>query len=148
MREKTKKIITIVMLAFAVIASALAIVFATNQANEGTFWAAYWITFIMVILAIAGILVFACVKFVKNFKENPKQARKTLLAIAIAAVVVLVSFLFATGNDVSQVLLDKNNLTVGTSRWIGAACIMVYILVGAAALAIVYVECSKLFKKK
>ena len=148
MQEKTKKIFIIVMLVLAVIASALAIVFAVNPASEGTFWAAYWITFVMIILAIAGILVFACVKFAKSFKENPKQARKTLLTFAIAIVVVLVSFLLAKGNDVSQLLLDKNNLTVGTSKWIGAACIMVYILVGAAALAILYVECSKLFKKK
>ena len=102
----------------------------------------------MVVISIIGILGFALMKLIKNFKENPKQAKKTLLIFAIAIVAVVVSFLLATGTDVSQALLDKNNLTVGTSRWIGAAVVLVYIMVIAAALAIVYVECSKLFKKK
>lgn len=148
MQEKTKKLITLVMLGLAVVASALAIVFAMNQGNEGPYWAAYWITAIMVVISLLGILGFAAVKLAKNFKDNPKQARKTLLIFAIAIVAVVVSYLLATGTDVSQTLLDKNNLTQGTSKWIGAACIMVYILVIAAAAAIVYVECSKLFKKK
>ncbi len=148
MQEKSKKMITLLMLGLAVIASILAIVFAMNQNNEGMYWAAYWVTLVMVVISIIGILGFALMKLIKNFKENPKQAKKTLLIFAIAIVAVVVSFLLATGTDVSQALLDKNNLTVGTSRWIGAAVVLVYIMVIAAALAIVYVECSKLFKKK
>ena len=148
MQEKSKKMITLLMLGLAVIASILAIVFAMNQNNEGMYWAAYWVTLVMVVISIIGILGFALMKLIKNFKENPKQAKKTLLIFAIAIVAVVVSFLLATGTDVSQALLDKNNLTVGTSRWIGAAVVLVYIMVLAAALAIVYVECSKLFKKK
>ena len=62
--------------------------------------------------------------------------------------VLLASFLLAKGNDVSAVLLEKNGLSESASRLIGAACILVYILVIAAACSIVYVEVAKLSKKK
>ena len=58
MQEKSKKMITLLMLGLAVIASILAIVFAMNQNNEGMYWAAYWVTLVMVVISIIGISEF------------------------------------------------------------------------------------------
>ena len=46
-----------------------------------------------------------------------------------------------------SLLMEKFNVTEGTSKLIGAACIMVYILVIAAAVSIVYTAITKSLKK-
>ena len=147
MKEKTDKLVTWVALGIAILASIFAIVFAMNTANEGMFNVAYWIVFLFVLLAVLGMLGFFVLRFVKNFKENPAKARKTLIVIGIAIVVCILAFLLASGNDVSKALLDKNGLTEAASKWIGTACIVVYTLVFGAIAAIIYVECAKMFKK-
>lgn len=149
MKEKTRKLITIICLGLSIVASIFAIIFALdNEKNSGMYDIAYGITFAFVVLSVIAILAFVLLQFFKNFKDDRKKAIKAIAIIGLAILVCLVSFLLATGTDVSQALLDKNNLTVSTSKWIGAACILVYILVIGAALSIVYVEVSKLFKKK
>ena len=53
-----------------------------------------------------------------------------------------------TGDDVTLALREKNNISLGTSKLIGAACWVVYILVIGSAVAIIYTEVAKLIKKK
>ena len=67
--------------------------------------------------------------------------------IVIVALLV-VSFLLANGNDVSAALLDKHGLSVGASKLIGAACILVYIIVIGAALSILVTEVMPKSNKK
>jgi hypothetical protein len=62
-------------------------------------------------------------------------------------VVLAVSYLLAKGNDVTPALMEKFNVTEGTSKLIGAACILVYILVIGSAASILYTEIAKLIKK-
>ena len=104
MKEKTDKLVTWVALGIAILASIFAIVFAMNTANEGMFNVAYWIVFLFVLLAVLGMLGFFVLRFVKNFKENPAKARKTLIVIGIAIVVCILAFLLASGNDVSKAI--------------------------------------------
>lgn len=149
MKEKSKKLVTFICLGLAVLATVMAIVFALDtEKNSGLYNIAYGITFGFVVLTIAAIVIFVLMQFLRTFKDDKKKAIKTLIVLGIAIVVCLVSYLLATGNDVSNVLLEKNQLTQATSKWIGAACILVYILVVAAAVAIIYVEASKSLKKK
>ena len=156
MKEKTDKLITYVGLGIAVLCTVLAILFAMNnggvkelsavQAN-GLFDAVYWILICFVVIAIAAILVFLVVKLANHFKEDPGYLKKFLLLCGVVIAVVLVSYLLSKGNDVTPALMEKNNISEGTSKLIGAACWMVYILVIGAAVAIIYSEVSKLFKK-
>ena len=149
MKEKTSKLITFVCLGLAILATVFAIIFALDISKYSSLYnVAYGITGAFVVLSIAAIVIFALVQWLKNFKNDRKKAMKSLYVIALAVIVCIVAFLLAKGNDVSNVLLEKNNISEATSRLIGAACILVYILVGAAADAIVYVEVSKSFKKK
>lgn len=149
MKEKTSKLLTIVMLGFAVLASVFAVLFALNTDKfAGLYNVAYWMLLIFVICAIAAIIIFAGKKLGDNFKTQKGYAKKFLIILIAAVVVLLTSFLLAKGTDVSAVLLEKNGLTESTSRLIGAACILVYILVIAAACSIIFVEVAKLSKKK
>ena len=146
MQEKTDKLLTWVLLVIAVLGGLFAILFAMNN-KGGMFDIAYWITLLFVVIAIIGMIGFFFVRFIKNFSENPKKARTSLIVFGIAVVVVALAFILASGTDVPNELLLKNGLTETTSKWIGAACIGVYILFFGAVASIIYVECSKLFKK-
>lgn len=149
MKEKTDKLLTLVMLGLAVVASVFAIVFALNTDKfAGLYNVAYWMLLLLVICSIAAIIIFAGKKLGDSFKTQKGYAKKFCIILCAAVVVLLASFLLAKGTDVSAVLLEKNGLTESTSRLIGAACILVYILVIAAACSIVYVEVAKLSKKK
>ena len=149
MKEKTDKFLTIVMLGLAVVASIFAVLFALNTDKfAGLYNVAYWMLILIVICAIAAIVIFAGKKLGENFKTQKGFAKKFLIILIAAVVVLLASFLLAKGNDVSAVLLEKNGLSESASRLIGTACILVYILVIAAACSIVYVEVAKLSKKK
>ena len=156
MKEKTDKLITLLGLGVAVVCTVLAIVFAMNnggvkelsavQAN-GLFDATYWILVCFIAIALAAIIVFLIVKLAANFKEQPGYWKKFLLLVGIVVVVCVVSYVLSKGNDVTPALMEKNNVSEGTSKLIGAACWMVYILVIGAAVSILYTEIAKLFKK-
>ena len=57
------------------------------------------------------------------------------------------TYLLSNGNDINEAMMEKFNVSTGTSKLIGAACIVVYIMVIGAALSILVTECAKLFKK-
>ena len=156
MKEKTDKLITLLGLGIAVVCTILAIVFAMNNGGvkelaavqqNGLFDAVYWILICFVAVAIAAIVFFLIVKLANNFKEQPGYWKKFLLLVAIVVVVCVVSYVLSKGNDVTLALMEKNNISESTSKLIGAACWMVYILVIGAAVSIVYTEVAKLFKK-
>ena len=156
MKEKTDKLITLFGLGIALVCTILAIVFAMNnggvkelsavQAN-GLFDATYWILICFVAIAIAAIVVFLVLKLAANFKEQPGYWKKFLLLVGIVVVVCVISYVLSKGNDVTLALMEKNNVSESTSKLIGAACWMVYILVIGAAVSILYTEIAKLFKK-
>ncbi|MBR6291278.1 MAG: hypothetical protein IKR33_00605 [Bacteroidales bacterium] len=157
MKETTRKLITWCGLGVAIIATILSILFAMNNGDvkelaavkaNGLFDATFWILVCLIALSIIAIVWFLIVKLAKRFKED-KGYWKKFLGIVLAIVVVCVlAFVLSKGNDVSLALMEKKDISESTSKLIGAACYVVYILVIAAALAIVYTEVAKSFKKK
>ena len=156
MKEKTDKLITLLGLGIAVVCTVLTIVFAMNNGDvkelsavraNGLFDATYWILVCFVVLSIAAIVFFLVVKLANRFKEEPGYLKKFLILVGIVAVVLVVSYLLSKGNDVTLALMEKNDINEQTSKLIGAACWMVYILVIGAAASILYTEIAKLFKK-
>ena len=158
MKEKTDKLITWCGLGVALVCFVLAILFAMNNGSDvksldavqqgGLFDTIYWILVALVGISIIAILVFLCVKLADRFKNVPGYAKKFFIILAVAVVVCVLSFVLAQGDDVTPALMEKNDITEGTSKLIGAACIMVYFLVIGAALCIIYAEVAKSFKKK
>lgn len=157
MNEKTDKLITFAGLGVALLCTVLAIVFAMNnggvknlaEVNQGgLFDAVYWILAALIAISIIAIVIFLFLKLADRFKNVPGYAKKFFIILGVAVVACVAAFLLAKGNDVTPALMEKQNVTEGTSKLIGAACILVYILVLGAAGCIVYSEVSKSLKKK
>lgn len=157
MNEKTDKLITWVGLGIALLCTVLAIVFAMNNGDVkelsavrqgGLFDATYWILVCLVAVSIIAIVIFLFVKLANRFKTVPGYAKKFFIILGVAIVACVASFLLSSGNDVTPALMERFNVSEGTSKLIGAACILVYILVIGAACCIVYAEVSKSLKKK
>ena len=156
MKEKTDKLITLLGLGIAVVCTLLTILFAVNNGGvkelsavkaNGLFDATYWILICFVVISLAAIVYFLVMKLANRFKEDPGYLKKFLLLVGIIIVVLAISYLLAKGNDVTPAMMEKFNVTQGTSKLIGAACILVYILVIGAAVSILYTEIAKLLKK-
>ena len=139
-----------------ILCAVLTIIFAINNGGVkelsavkagGLFDATFWILVCLIGISLAAILIFLCVKLAKNFKEQPGYWKKFLGLVLAVVVVCVVAYLLSSGTDVNQALMEKHNVTEGTSKLIGAACYIVYILVAAAAVAIVGTEIAKSFKK-
>lgn len=164
MKEKTRKIFQWVLLALGVIGGVLAVLHATGsdskhvlapgsmQEMENSFSGMYDLAYFLLIgfiaIAILSIIFFVVKGFIESFKNDSKKALGSLLGIGLLVLVVVISYFLAKGDDVSQVLLQKNNLTATGSKMVGAACIMVYIIFIASCAAIVYAEVVSAIKKR
>ncbi len=157
MKEKTDRLIIFAGLGIALLCFVLAIIFAMNNGGVkdlaavkagGLFDTIYWILIALIAVSIVAIIFFLCVKLLDRFKSVPGYAKKFFLILGVAIVVCLAAFLLAKGNDVTPPLMEKSGTTEGTSKLIGAACILVYILVIGAAGCIIYAEIAKSLKKK
>lgn len=134
------------LLALAIVTTVFAFVFALNTVNNsGMFDIAFWLLVIMIGFSILAIVVFLCKKLLDRFKSEKGYLVKFLLLIALIVVLLVVSFVLAKGGDVDLV---KYGITEGTSKLIGAACILSYIIVIGAALAILVTEVMPKSNKK
>ena len=157
MKEITRKIITFVVLGIAIVATVLSVLFAMNNGDvkdlaavkaNGLFDATFWILICLVAVSIIAILWFIIKGMAKKFAEDKGYWKKFLGILLAIVVVCIAAYAMSKGNDINQALMEKNNISESTSKLIGAACYVVYILVIAAACAIVYTEVAKSFKKK
>ena len=156
MKESTRKLITWAGLIIAGICTVLSIVFAMQngdvkelsavQAN-GLFDATFYILLCLIAVSIIAILVFVCAGLGKKFSEDKGYWKKFLGIVAAVVVVCVLCYVLSSGTDVSPAVMEKFDISEGTSKLIGAACYMVYILVIAAAVAIIYTAIAKSFKK-
>ena len=156
MKESTRKLVTWAGLIIAGICTVLSIVFAMYngdvkelaavQAN-GLFDATFYILLCLIAVSVIAIVVFLCIGLGKKFSEDKGYWKKFLGIVAAIVVVCVLAFVLSKGNDVSPALMEKHDVTEATSKLIGAACYMVYILVIVAAVAIVYTAIAKSFKK-
>ncbi|MCF0211654.1 MAG: hypothetical protein HUK17_01990 [Bacteroidales bacterium] len=143
MKEKTQKLITWLCLGIAILGSIFAIIFAMDTEKfAGMFNIAYIILFVFVGIALLAMLGYRVLSLCKG------GSRGLLIGLGCLIVVAVVAFLLSSGNDISEVVMEKNSITEGTSKIIGAGCYMVYILLAVTIIAMLYVEVSKLIKKK
>lgn len=157
MKEKSDKILTLVMLGVALLATVFAVLFAIDNGGKdsleglvrpGTFDFAYIILMCLVGAAILGIVCFLVIKLVNRFMSDSKYWIKFVTVLAICVAVVVVSFLLSSGSDVPAEFLEKNETSEGVSKLIGTACIMVYILAAGSIISILFTEVAKTFKKR
>lgn len=144
MKEKTDKILTFGLLGIAILAIVFAFFFALNTtSNSGLFDIAFWM-----IVCMIGVSIIAALFFLFKSLYEKGNLVKFFIGLAAVVVVLLGLYFISSGNDVPATLLEKNNLTEASSKWIGAVSYLVYIIVIGAAALIVYAEVSKSIKKK
>lgn len=143
MKEKTKKLITWLSMGIAVLGSIFAIIFAMDPDKfSAMFDIAYYILFVFIGLAAVAMIGYRVLSVVKG------GSRGLLIGLGCLVVVCVVAFLLSSGTDVSDVMLERNNITQSGSRLVGMGCYVVYILLAVTVVAMLYVECARIFKKK
>lgn len=144
MKEKTDKILTLSMLGLGVLSAVFAFLFAKNPSMDNSmFDIVYWL-----LLAIGCVSIIAILFFMFKSIIEKKQLVKFIIGVVAAIVLMVVLYLVSNGTDVSAALLEKNGLTASSSKWIGACCYLVYLIVAVAAIAIVVSEVMPKTNKK
>ncbi len=97
-----------------------------EAANDGALNAMFWITYLLLGIAIVFSLVFA----LKNLFSSPASLKKSLFVIVGFLVVVGIGFVLASGTDVSiEEMADRGIETSETTiRRIGAGINVFFIL--------------------
>ncbi|TVR73533.1 MAG: hypothetical protein EA408_04310 [Marinilabiliales bacterium] len=146
-----QKIITISLYALMGISVVLTLLFyfgADVPGTEGTpmrepvvtetilIWA-----YILVGIALLSALLFPTVMMIMN----PKNAKKTLIGIGVIAVIVFISWQFAS-DDILPLAVDNPDNVPHVLKLAGTQLGTMYILLGLAILSIFYTEIRGLFK--
>jgi hypothetical protein len=109
---------------------------AADAANNGALNAMFWITYILLGIAIVFSLVFA----LKNLFSSPQSLKKSLFVIVGFLLVVGIAYVLADGTDVSiQEMADRGITTSeSTIKRIGAGINMFFILTIIAVGAMIW----------
>ena len=95
------------------------------------------VTFILLGLAAAAVVLSALYHLISNFKS----ARGGLVGLALLAAIIVVSYLIST-NEVYEAM----NVGPTASQWIGGGITATMILIALAFVAAVFTEVFKLFR--
>ena len=99
------------------------------------------LAYIMICFGAITAIVFGVKKLISN-QENTK---KTLYIIGGLILIVIVSYLIASGQVPNS--YEKYNITSGVSKRVGMGLNMFYFLSIGAIATILYTELSKMFSK-
>lgn len=106
---------------------------AAEAAQNGAMNAMFWITYLLLAVAVVFSLLFALV----NLFSNPSSLKKTLFVIVGFLVVVAIAYALSSGTDVSiEEMADRGIATSeSTIKRIGAGLNMFFILTAIAVIA-------------
>ncbi len=127
------KIVQILFIAIFAISVLFGILFFTNTINEDILlkWT-YGLTAISAILLIAFGLA--------NMFKSKKSIISSLIMLAIAALLIGVSYALASGAIPLDAAGKPFDITEATSKWSGALLYLLYILLGLSFISLIYTE--------
>lgn len=103
-------------------------------------------SYVLFFIAAVGAIGFAIFLIVMKFIDEPKKAVFMLVPFLIVGVLILISYAMASDTNLVMPTYDGPDNVPFWLKWSGAEIILTYLLVGLAALSIIYVEVSKIFK--
>lgn len=112
-----------------------------EAAQSGAMNTMFMITYLLLAVAVIASLLFT----LKNLFSNPKGLKKTLFVVVGFLVVVAISYVTASGTDVSDKFMDMSDES--TVKKIGMGLNMFFILTVVAVVAIILPGIKKLFSK-
>ena len=139
MTDRTSKLLQWFLYLLLAVSAILTVLFYVDSGSNTDIYI-YWsyallgLTVVVTIVAsLAGMLL------------NPKGAVKILILAGVMVVIGIVSYSMS-GNEFSAIWLEKKDVTVATSRIVGAGLFFSYFLAALAVLAIVVASVSRIFK--
>ena len=97
--------------------------------------------YVLVGLALVSAIVFPAIRMIMN----PKEAKKTLIGLGVIAIIVFISWQFAS-DEVLQLTTEHPDNVPHVLKLAGAQLGTMYILLLLAVLSIFYTEIRSLFK--
>ena len=150
MKNDFKKIywtIVIIWGTLASICSLLYAVFFENPSLAQLFWnLSYWSVVILLMISIVSALGFALGFIIKGFMDNPKNQMKVIIAFAAMVILLVATYLLASGTDIPVELFEKTGSNYENSKLIGGSIYAVYILMVGVIIAALYSEIAKKLK--
>ena len=118
---------------------------ATEAAASGAMNGMFWITYLLLAVAVIFALLFTLI----NLFSNPKGLKKTLFVIGGFLLVVVISYVLADGTDVSIEEMAQRGVETSetTIKRIGMGLNVFFILTAIAILLMVVPGIKKLFGK-
>lgn len=126
------RIIQILFLALFGLSILLTVIFAINQ--KGDVLLIY--TYVLFAIALGAALLFAVI----NMFKSKKSLISSLIVMGIFGVLVLVSYALASGSIPQFIGVETFDVTASISRWIGTSLYMLYIMLGAAFVGLIFSE--------
>jgi len=103
---------------------------------------------LIVTYTLLGIALLGAVwATVKGLLANPKGAKMALLGLVGVAVIIFLAYLFSSGSDISEIVLDKTNTAQWWVRPVGTGLLTFYILFIGVVGLILTTEVLRPFKK-
>ncbi|MEN8120167.1 MAG: hypothetical protein ABFS35_07465 [Bacteroidota bacterium] len=101
----------------------------------------YWAYALLIVAAVAAVAF----PLVRMF-TRPKEAVKTLISVAVVAVIVFIAYSLADDTVLEIIGYDGNDNNPGTLKFAGMILWTAYLLFFGTIASILYVEISKVFK--
>jgi len=100
-----------------------------------------YIAYFALFIAIAALIIFPVVTMLKG---NLKNAKGTLIGVAVLAVIILLAYIISPADQ--GLYYTKMNVSAGMSKLIGAGIITTYIILAGLLIITVYTSVIKWFK--
>jgi hypothetical protein len=138
MKDKVANITRKVLYVLLILSALPGILFYAGAISTDTFL--NWGKFMLIL----GVLVLILAP-VYTMINNPKNLMKMLFSIVLLAIILAVSYAFAT-NQLSALTLETYHITAETSRLVGMGLIATYITFALSIVVILYSGVMKIIK--
>lgn len=156
MKKDFRKVYWTIAIIIGVIASICAIIYGvifdnniplSEQSTAMMTWnVAYWSVIGLFCVSILIAACFAIIQIVKGLIDDPKKQMGTLIGVGVLIVVMIVSYVIASGTDIPKEVFEKTGSNYANSKLIGASMYTVYVLFGGVILSVLYAEIAKKLK--
>ncbi|MDO5760636.1 MAG: hypothetical protein Q4Q06_06390 [Bacteroidota bacterium] len=147
--KKEKRIVLIIAMVIAVLASLAAIGYGLTKTDDMGFeptgfanvcWSfAYWTAVVLIICSTIVGIVFLV-------KDAISVKARYLIILGVTIVAFIVSYFVSSGTDIPQMVFEKSGADYSSSKIVGAGLYTVYVLFFGVILSIIYAEVAKRLK--
>lgn len=102
---------------------------------------------IIAYVILALVLVFVVFFVIKNLFTNTAGLKNTLIGVGAFAAVLLISYVVSGGDVMKYTLQEGGFATDSTSQLVGAGLTAFYLLLGVAAVSMIFAAAKKLISK-